>query len=260
MRYLRVENDGPVTKVTLNRPEAMNAINVAMHYELDEAFNAFAQDPKQLICLITGAGDRAFCAGSDVRAAAEADSPIATYPASGYGGLTRRFDCDKPFIAAVNGVALGGGFEIALACDVIIASERAQFGLPEPLVGAIALAGGLHRLARRLPHNIAMGMILSSRNVSAQDAARYGLANEVVPHEELMAAAERWCSDILKASPVAVQASKAIVRRGLAEVDVEAALERQDTYPEYIAWSTSADFKEGLSAFAERRRPVWTGI
>ncbi|MEJ5979171.1 enoyl-CoA hydratase-related protein [Novosphingobium sp. PS1R-30] len=253
-----VTRDGPVSWVTINRPEALNALDVATHYALHDAFDAFAADPEQLICVVTGAGPRAFCVGSDVKAAAAADTAIATYPASGYAGLTTRFDCDKPFIAMVNGLALGGGFEIALACDIVIAAETAQFGLPEPLVGAIALAGGLHRLARRIPYNLAMGLILTSRRIDAAEALRQGLVNEVVAPEELAATVKRWCDDILKASPVAIQASKAIVRQGLAEPDVETALARQAAYPAFERWKNSADFAEGLRAFAERRPPAWT--
>ena len=259
MQYVSISRDGPITTVTLNRPEVMNCINQDMHFELQAAFDSFAGDPTQNICLVTGAGDKAFCAGSDVRAAANAVSAMPTYPRCGYGGLTERFDCDKPIIAVVNGLALGGGFEIALACDLIVASERASFGLPEPLVGAIALGGGMHRLARRIPQNLAMGMILSSRRVSAHDAAAYGIVNEVVPHEELATAARRWCDDILRASPVAIKASKAITLKGLAEPDVETAMSKQADYPEFVEWRDSSDFIEGLCAFAERRAPNWSG-
>jgi enoyl-CoA hydratase/carnithine racemase len=259
VNVVEVTRNGPVTQIILNRPEVLNALNPETHDALHDAFDAFAADPAQLVCVITGAGKRAFCAGSDLKAAIQAKTPFTTYPESGYGGLARRFDCDKPIIAAVNGLALGGGFELILACDIVIAAEHASFGLPEPLVGAIALAGGLHRLARRVPLNIAMGLIVSSRRIDAQEALRLGLVNEVVPQAELLAAAQRWCDDIIKASPVAVQTSKALVRRGLAEPSIETALEQQAHYPEYRAWATSNDFKEGLQAFSERRAPSWTG-
>lgn len=258
-KTIKVERTGPVTKVVLNRPEVMNSINIDMHFELQEAFDAFAADPAQLVCLVTGAGERAFCAGSDVKAAAAAESAIPTYPRCGYGGITQRFDCDKPFIAVVNGLALGGGFEIALACDIIIASELASFSLPEPMVGAIALGGGLHRLAQQIPLKLAMGLILSSRRISAQDAMRYGIVSEVVAPDQLEAAADRWCADIVRGAPVAVRASKAIVTRGLTEADVEMALRNQVDYPEYARWRDSADFAEGLMAFAEHRSPRWSG-
>lgn len=259
MDFVSVDRDGPVTTVTLDRPEVMNAINQQMHHELQQAFDEFAADPSQLVCVVTGAGDRAFCAGSDVRAASQASSAIPEYPRCGYAGITERFDCDKPIIAAVNGLALGGGFEIALACDIVIASDKASFGLPEPLVGAIALAGGLHRLARRLPLNIAMGMILTSRRMGAAEAVQLGLVNEVVAPADLMDRVRGWCDDILKASPVAIRASKAITRRGLEEAGVEAAMRSQASYPEFAAWRDSADFVEGIKAFGERRAPRWTG-
>jgi enoyl-CoA hydratase/carnithine racemase len=141
MEFITVEIEGGVTTITLNRPEVMNAINAAMHHELQTAFDAFAADPAQFLCVVTGAGNLAFCAGSDLKAASR--DGHRDYPMSGYAGLIERFDCPKPFIAAVNGVAMGGGFELALACDLIIAAESASFALPEPLVGAVALGGGV---------------------------------------------------------------------------------------------------------------------
>jgi crotonobetainyl-CoA hydratase len=258
MQFVDVRRDGPVTTVMLNRPDVMNAINIAMHHELQAAFDAFAADPDQHVCVVTGAGERAFCAGSDLKAAASDGLP-AQYPRSGYAGLIERFDCPKPFIAAVNGIALGGGFEIALACDIIVASDTASFGLPEPLVGAVALGGGLHRLARQIPLKQAMGAILTSRRFSAADGLRMGFINEVSAPAELHAAVRRWVDDILRASPVSVRTSKAVVNRGLAESSVEAAMERQETYPEFVAWRASEDIKEGPRAFAEKRAPAWAG-
>ncbi len=258
MQFVAVRQEGSVTIVTLNRPDAMNAINIEMHHELQAAFDDFAADPAQLVCVVTGAGERAFCAGSDLKAAASSGLP-AEYPRSGYAGLIERFDCPKPFIAAVNGVALGGGFEIALACDIVIASDNASFGLPEPLVGAVALGGGLHRLARQIPLKQAMGAILASRRISAADGLRFGFVNEIVPASELAIATRRWIDDILRASPVSLRTSKAVVNRGLAEESVETAMRCQKEYPEFIAWRASEDIQEGPRAFAEKRTPVWTG-
>jgi crotonobetainyl-CoA hydratase len=235
----------------------MNAINAGMQVELETAFNDFAGDSDQWICVVTGSGDRAFCAGSDLKAAASGSPPV--YPAHGYAGLVERFDCPKPFIAAVNGVALGGGFEIALACDIVVAADHASFGLPEPLVGAIAIGGGLHRLVRQIPLKRAMGAILSGRRISADEALTLGLVNEVVPQATLRARVERWCDDILRCSPVAVRASKAIVQRGLAEGDLDRAMRFQSGYPEFEAWRASDDYREGPRAFAEKRPPRWTG-
>ncbi|QQN75265.1 enoyl-CoA hydratase-related protein [Croceicoccus sp. YJ47] len=258
MEFVEVRRDGPVTFVTLSRPDVMNAINPAMHQELERAFTQFADDDSQWICVVRGKGDTAFCAGSDLKAASRDGLPP-SYPEHGYAGLIQRFDCPKPFIAAVNGIALGGGFEIALACDLVVAADHASFGLPEPLVGAVALGGGLHRLARQMPLKLAMGTILASRRLTAAEASRMGLVNEVVALDALDEAVKRWCDDILKASPVAVRTSKALIARGLAEPDIEAALIAQPDYPEFRAWRASEDIKEGPLAFAEKRAPVWKG-
>ncbi|MDE2570830.1 MAG: enoyl-CoA hydratase/isomerase family protein [Sphingomonadales bacterium] len=257
MQHITVSQVGHVTTVTLNRPEVLNAINPVMHDELEMAFNAFEDDSDQYICVVKGAG-RGFCAGSDLKAAAAAGSHVA-YPAHGYAGLVQRFHCPKPFIASVNGLALGGGFEIALACDVIVAAESASFGLPEPLVGAVALGGGLHRLARQIGLKQAMGMILSSRKVDAAEALGLGIATEVVPDGDLSAATERWCEAILKASPMSIRASKDTVMRGLDEPSLEAAMQSQERFPAFAAWRQSEDAREGPRAFAERRVPVWKG-
>lgn len=255
MQFITVKKEGHVTTITLNRPEVMNAINHAMHHELQSAFDDFAADVGQHICVVTGAGDRAFCAGSDLKAAV-ADGHR-DYPRSGYAGLIERFDCTKPIIAAVNGLALGGGFEVALACDIIIASETASFGLPEPLVGAVALGGGLHRLARQIGLKQAMGMILTSKRVSAAEGFRLGFVNEVVAAAELAIATERWCADILRASPMSIRASKECVGLGLSEPDVETAMKNQPNYRAFQEWRVSEDAKEGPRAFAEKRPPNW---
>jgi enoyl-CoA hydratase/carnithine racemase len=258
MDFIRVSTANHVTTITLNRPEVMNAINGGMHQELQAAFDGFAADPEQYICVVTGAGPKAFCAGSDLKAVAlRGEHPV--YPKSGYAGLIERFDCAKPLIAAVNGLALGGGFEVALACDVIIAADTASFGLPEPLVGAIAFGGGLHRLAREIGTKQAMGMIMTARRVSAAEGYRLGFVNEVVAADELDAAIARWCAEMLRAAPAALRASKEVVYRGLDEPSLQAALANQSSYPAYEAWRSSEDATEGPLAFSEKRAPVWTG-
>jgi enoyl-CoA hydratase/carnithine racemase len=259
--FLEVHLSGHVYTITLNRPEVMNAINKAMHAELQVAFDAFAADTDARLCVITGEGERAFCAGSDLKSAAKA-SDIATggYPRSGYAGLIERFDLDKPIIAAVNGVALGGGFELALACDLIIASENARFGLPEPLVGAIALGGGLHRLPRQIGLKQAMAMILTAQPVSAQEGLRLGFVNEVVPQVQLAAAVQRWCEQILKCAPLAIRASKQTVMQGLDEPSLAEALRQQHSYATYKLWRGAEDTREGPRAFAEKRPPKWRGV
>ena len=257
LEHVQVERSGPVTTVTLARPEVLNAINPQMHEELEAAFNAFAADDAQFVCVVTGAG-RGFCAGSDLKAVAASGSHRG-YPAHGYAGLIERFDCPKPFIAAVNGVALGGGFELALACDIIIAATSASFGLPEPLVGAVALGGGVHRLARQIGLKRAMGMILASRRVDAREGERLGFVTDVVADADLEAATARWCEAILKGSPMAIRASKDAVMRGLDEASLANSLRNQSTYPAFAAWRESDDAREGPRAFAEKRPPRWTG-
>jgi len=157
--FIKVEKKGHVTKVTINRPEVMNSISPLVSVEMHHAFNDFDADPEQWICVITGAGEKAFSVGNDLKFQAVSGSDkireIMKGVKGGFAGLTSRFDCYKPFIAAVNGLALGGGFEIALACDIIIASENASFGLPEPRVGLIPGAGGAHRLPRQIPYHLA---------------------------------------------------------------------------------------------------------
>ena len=253
LEYCKTERDGRIFIVTLNRPEVMNALHSPAHFELEKVWNEFAADPELWVGIITGAGERAFSAGNDLKVqAAGKRGPRA---ATGFAGLTSRYDLTKPLIAAVNGVAMGGGFETALACDIIVASEQAIFALPEPRVGLIAGAGGVHRLPRIIPMKQALGMILTGRRVSAGEGKQLGFVNEVVPHGELMAAAKRWAHLILECSPMAVRASKQCVYRGLDEPTLEKAL--ATTYPMQEANAQSADYVEGPKAFAEKRKPNW---
>src|SRR5215217_1373796 len=254
--FIKVDREGPVTIFTLNRPEVMNALHSPMHFELDEAFNAFAADPEQWVGIVTGAGERAFSAGNDLKH--QATGGKMGSPPSGFAGLTSRFDCDKPIIAAVNGVAMGGGFEIALACDLIIASENAMFALPEPRVGLAALAGGLHRLPRQIGLKRAMGMILTARHVTAREGHELGFVNEVVPPGEALNAAERWAETICKNSPMSIRASKQTIQKGLA-VSLEQAIADQREYPAVKAMAASQDYIEGPKAFSEKRPPKWVG-
>lgn len=260
MQYqtLQVEQRGHVTHLTLNRPEVMNAINQVMHDELEHAFNAFAAAGDQYLCVIRGAGERAFCAGSDLKSIAARGEPH-VYPAHGYAGLIERFDLDKPVLAAVDGVAVGGGFELALACDLIIATDRSRFGLPEPLVGAVALGGGMHRLARQIGLKQAMGLILTGDLISAGEGHRLGFLNAVVAPGDLGEEIEHWCARILRCAPLATRASKESVMRGLGEPDVQAAMTAQQHYPAFSAWYESEDRLEGARAFAEKRPPRWAG-
>ena len=179
LKFSKVTRKGPITIVTLSRPEVYNALHIDAHFELNKVFDDFAADPEQWVAIVTGAGDKAFCAGNDLKW--QAAGGKRGWDKGGFAGLTSRFDCDKPIIAAVNGVAMGGGFEIALACDLIIASENATFALPEPRVGLAALAGGLQRLPRQIGLKRAMGMILTARHVCAREGHELGFVNEVVP-------------------------------------------------------------------------------
>jgi crotonobetainyl-CoA hydratase len=235
----------------------MNALDRHSHQELIEIFNDFAADPNAWIGIITGAGDRAFCAGNDLKATAEATARGQTSidPATRFAAITRTYSCPKPLIAAVNGVAAGGGFEIALACDLVIAADTARFGLPEPRVGLIAAAGGIHRLSRQIPLKQAMGMLMTGRLVTAQEGYRLGFVNEVVPPGELMAAAQRWAAEVLECSPLMVALTKEAVRAG-AGLDVDEAIagDWEQIMPRLLA---SEDFIEGPKAFAEKRKPVW---
>ena len=254
--FIDVKHTGCITVVTLNRPDVMNALHKPAHFELHEVFNAFAADPAQWVAIVTGIGNRAFCAGNDLKW--QAAGGERGWNLSGFGGLTLRFHCDKPIIAAVNGVAMGGGFEMALACDLIIASENAVFALPEPRVGLAALAGGLHRLPRQIGLKRAMGMILTGRHVSAREGLEFGFVNEVVSVGEALNAAERWAGQICQNSPLSVRASKHAVMEGL-DVTLAGAIAAQREYQAVKELVESADYIEGPKAFAEKRPPRWQG-
>jgi enoyl-CoA hydratase/carnithine racemase len=255
--FCSVEREGRLTVVTINRPDVMNALHPAANKELAEIFDAFAADPEQWVAIITGAGDKAFSAGNDLKY--QASGQPMSIPPSGFAGLTSRFDLAKPVIAAVNGIAMGGGFEIALACDIIVASENAVFALPEPRVGLAALAGGLHRLPREIGSKRALGMILTGRRVPAAEGQALGFVNEVVKPGDALAAAKRWAAQILECSPMSIRASKEAVTRSLAEPSVMAALDNQRNYDAIRAMYRSDDFREGPMAFAQKRPPEWKG-
>jgi len=253
--YSNVEKDGKLWVITLNRPERMNALHSPAHFELEEIFNEFSTDPDAWVAIITGSGERAFCAGNDLRYQAEGGK-LERNP-MGFAGLTSRFDLKKPIIAAVNGVAMGGGFEIALACDLIIASENARFALPEPKVGLAALAGGMHRLPRQIGMKRAMGMMLTGRTVEAQEGLSLGFVNEVVAHQDLMESAKKWAESIMECSPTSVRATKDVAMSGLSHASVETAMEQK--YDSVVDLFKGEDFVEGPLAFSEKRKPNWTG-
>jgi len=253
--FCTTEKDGNLLIITLNRPDVLNSLHPPANAELADVFDGFAADPESWVAIITGAG-RAFSAGNDLKYQASGGDRSAA-PASGFAGLTNRYDLNKPVIAAVNGVAMGGGFEIALACDLIIAAESALFALPEPRVGLAALAGGLHRLPREIGTKQALGMILTGRRVSAAEGQSLGFVNEVVPDGEVVEAAKRWAAQILECSPMSIRASKEAVYQGLAHAGVQAAYGAK--YGAVKAMIDSEDFIEGPRAFAEKRSPDWKG-
>lgn len=260
LRHTKVERDGHLTIVTMDRPNAMNALHPAANAELAEIFDEFAADPEQWVAILTGAG-RAFSSGNDLKfmSTALARGESVSSPLCGFAGLTGRFDLNKPVIAAVNGVAMGGGFEIALACDLIIAAEEAVFALPEPKVGLAALEGGLLRLPHQIGLKRAMSLILTGRKVSAREGLELGFVNQVAPGGQLMDEARRWAQEIMACSPVAIRASKEIVRRGEDEPSLASAYAGQQSYDATRALFRSEDLREGPLAFAQKRPPRWKG-
>lgn len=253
--FVNLTREDHLLIVEMNRPERMNALHPPANEALAKAFDDFAADPDLWVAIITGAGDRAFSAGNDLRWQAEGNA--ITVPPTGFAGLTARYDLNKPVIAAVNGVAMGGGFEIALACDLIIASETAKFALPEPKVGLAALAGGLHRLPRQIGLKRAMGMILTGRTVTAEEGERLGFVNAVAAPDKLMDTAREWAGMIMACSPMSVRASKQAVMLGLEHAGYREAFETM--YPAVRDMLKSEDLIEGPRAFAEKRAPVWKG-
>ena len=258
--HIVYETRGGVAYVTMNRPEHLNALHPPANREMRDAFVRFGDDDEALVAILSGAGERAFCAGNDLKHMAKHGKPGEPYPEAHrhpLGGITAGFECWKPIIAAVHGYALGGGFELALACDLIVATEDALFGLPEARVGVVASGGGPHRLARQAPLNVAMGILLSGKPISARQAHRWGLVNELAPtREELIPTAERWARDIMEGAPLSIRASKQAALQGL-DSTLNSAIERD--YSEYRKARESEDFIEGPRAFAEKRRPIWKG-
>lgn len=254
-KHCKVERRDQILTITLNRPEVLNAMNPEAHFELDEVFDLYAADPDMHVAIITGAGDRAFCVGTDLKELARTCDH--RKPPGGFCGITTRFNLCKPVIAAVNGLCLGGGTEIVAACDLAIASDRAEFGLPEPRVGLAALGGGaLQRLAREMPMKDAMMLVLTGKRINAREAQRISLINDVVPHDALMDVARKLAGDILACAPLAVQASKQVM---LQSRDMALQASMKASYTAARQMLASQDALEGPRAFAEKRQPRWTG-
>jgi acetyl-CoA C-acetyltransferase len=261
MDFCHVEHDGHLLVVTLDRPEAMNALHAAANEELNAVFDHFSEDDKLWVAIVTGSGERAFCTGADLKAsvaAMKSGGPMeAAMPAGGFMGLATRHDLDKPVIAAVNGACLAGGLIAALACDLIVAEEHAVFGLPEPRIGAAATGGGIQRLMRAIPPKKAMDMILTGRKVPASEALELGFVNEVVPPGQSLARAREWAARLLECAPLALRASKAVALHTLSTASLEEAL--RDLPAVCGLLQDSEDRREGRLAFVEKRRPRWQG-
>ena len=251
---VRTHRDDLILEVTLDRPKA-NAIDLATSRAMGEVFAAFRDDSELRVAILRTEGDKFFSAGWDLKAAAAGDAVDGDYGAGGFGGLQELPDLNKPVIAAVHGLAMGGGFELALSCDLIYASESTQFGLPEINAGTLADAATV-KLPKRMPHHIAMELLLTGRWMGAAEAARWGLVNEVVPQDRLMETARRWAAEIMECAPLSVRATKQASLRGL---DMELAEAMNTEFPAMKTMRESQDSREGPQAFAEKRKPVWQG-
>lgn len=255
-RFIRLEREDGLLTITLDRPEVLNALHLPAHVELSQAFDRYAANPDLRVAIVTGAGDRSFCVGTDLKSLAVTGDY--EYPQGGFAGITKRFDLFKPVIAAVNGLCLGGGVEILAACDLAVASDHAQFALPEPLVGLAALGGGaLQRLARQLPMKEAMWLVLTAQRIDAAEARRIGLINRVVPRGEALAAAKDIARGLLACAPLALEASKQVMLQSGGQPSLEAAMRAH--YPAAQRMLASEDAREGPRAFAEKRKPQWRG-
>ncbi len=255
---VRTEALNGVLTITLDRPKA-NAINVATSRALYAAFKQLQDDPALRVAIITGSG-RFFSAGWDLAAATEGEAIDADHGPGGFAGLTEFFSLSKPVIAAVNGLAFGGGFELALAADLIIAADHVEFALPEVKLGMIPDSGGVLRLPRRLPRAIATELLLTGRRMSAQEAQRWGLVNQVVPADALMQTAQELAALIVQNAPLALAAIKEVLRETEGQTVAEAYQTlRGGKLSNYRAMLTSEDAQEGPRAFGEKRAPRWTG-
>ena len=258
MSDVRTEVDGEVLLITLDRPKA-NAVDAPTSRLLYDAFAQLRDDPALRVGILTGGGERFFSAGWDLKAAAAGERPDADWGSGGFAGITELFDLDKPVIAAVNGLAMGGGFELALACDLMLVADHAEMALTEARLGLVADAGGMLRIPSRMPRAIAVELLLTGRRIGADEAVRWGLANAAVPMADLLPAARALAATICEAAPLSVAAVLEVLREteGLSVPDGFARL--RSGLPAYSRVGTSQDAQEGALAFVEKRSPRWQG-
>lgn len=255
---VRTRREGAVIEVTLDRPKA-NAIDLATSRIMGETFKAFRDDPELRVAIITGGGDKFFSAGWDLKAAAGGDAVDGDYGAGGFGGLQELPDLNKPVIAAVNGMAVGGGFELALSCDLILASSPARFALPEIHAGTIADAASI-KLPRRMPYHVAMELLLTGRWMDAVEAQRWGIVNEVLEPDNLLTRAWDLARTLASGPPLVFAAIKEVVREAENQ-RFQDALNRvsKRQFPAVDRLYDSDDLQEGSRAFTEKRDPAWKG-
>jgi crotonobetainyl-CoA hydratase len=261
---VKVTREGRVLVVVLDRPK-VNAIDLETSRRLGEAFVTLRDDPDLSVGVVTGAGEKIFSAGWDLKAVEQGEMATDNwweddYGPGGFAGLTELWDLNKPVIAAINGIVIGGGFELALACDLMIAAEHVTFSLPELPLGMVPDAGAIQRLHRRLPYNKAMEMYLLGQRMSAQDAAAFGLVNKVVPREQLMETAMAWASQLSEVAPLALQSVKELLR-AIEGDTIQNAFDTMRTaeLPNYRQMLQSEDVQEGVSAFVEKRDAKFEG-
>jgi crotonobetainyl-CoA hydratase len=261
---VKVTREGRVLVVVLDRPKA-NAIDLETSRRLGEAFVMLRDDPDLSVGVVTGGGEKIFSAGWDLKAVESGEMATDNwweddYGPGGFAGLTELWDLNKPVIAAINGIVIGGGFELALACDLMIAAEHVTFSLPELPLGMVPDAGAIQRLHRRLPYNKAMEMYLLGQRMSAQDAASYGLVNKVVPKDELMETAMAWANQLSEVAPLALQSVKELLR-AIEDDTIQNAFDTMRTadLPNYRQMLKSEDVHEGVSAFVEKRDAKFKG-
>ena len=253
------EVHGEVVLITLDRPKA-NAIDAKTSHELGDAFIEFRDDDNLRVAIITGAGNRFFCGGWDLKAASEGEAVDADFGPGGFAGLTELWDLNKPVIAAVNGLAVGGGFELALAADLIIASSNAEFFVPEATLGIIPDSGGVLRLPRRLPKSVAMDLLMTGRRMNVDEAEHYGLVNKSCPQDDLINQALEWGNQISKSAPLSLAAIKSVIRSTeMMDLKDSYDLMRSGKIEAYHKMLNSEDAKEGPLAFSEKRFPKWKG-